>query len=433
MSKPVNIIERGRVFVESLRAMAGRTVWDWRRCPRCESDETQRYGSYVRYPWGLAGQEEVVVRRHLCLPCDSTYSEQSPWLVRGSWYKREVHRYSVDLWQHGGSSLRRVAEWVRSQIGRQERWQLWHPLAPEAPEGERCTLGASTVHRWLDGAGRKAQESVGEQLAGIASSGQMGTDGLWARLRGGSQRVVLALVDTVSGLIHPPVVVEEEESAGAWGVLFWRAREAGLDLDCLGGVTSDGAQGLLAYLRQALSWVRHQRCVWHLWRNLGTELARASARAAQGLAERLAQQARQQVRQELTALLHAIIDAPSYEQAEQALARLMAHAFGAGLGKKLNEQLDRLFMHQLPDHRGLVRVGPEWLWRDFRLRLSHGRNHGSAQHLERAVLRWAVYRNFTPAQSRSEVKRHYKHPGRSALEVAGASPGKISYLDALGV
>jgi len=81
----VNIIERGRGFVESLRAMAGRSVWVWRRCgmqyipsPRCKSDETQRYGSYVRYPWVLAGREEAVVRCHLCLPCNSTYSEQSP-------------------------------------------------------------------------------------------------------------------------------------------------------------------------------------------------------------------------------------------------------------------------------------------------------------------------------------------------------------------
>ena len=101
------------------------------------------------------------------------------------------------------------------------------------------------------------------------------------------------------------------------------------------------------------------------WRNLGaernavhSELARASARAAQGLAEGLAQQARQQVRQGLTALLHAIIDARSYEQAEQALAKLMAHAFWAGLGKKLNEPLDRLFMHQLqPELRSGIMGG----------------------------------------------------------------------------
>jgi hypothetical protein len=53
--------------------------------------------------------------------------------------------------------------------------------------------------------------------------------------------------------------------------------------------------------------------------------------------------------------------------------------------------------------------------------------------LERAALLWAVYRNFTPAQWRSEHKRQYRCPGECALEVAGAPPGEISYLDALGV
>jgi hypothetical protein len=53
--------------------------------------------------------------------------------------------------------------------------------------------------------------------------------------------------------------------------------------------------------------------------------------------------------------------------------------------------------------------------------------------LERAALLWAIYRNFTPAQRRSERHRHYKHPGQSPLEAAGASPGAISYLDALDV
>jgi hypothetical protein len=429
----MSIIERGRVFAESLRSLARRTAWDWRRCPRCSGDRTQRHGSYVRNPWGLAGREVVVVPRHYCLPCKGTYSEQSPWLVRGSWYKREVHRQSVDMWQHTGSSLRRTAEWMRSQMGRQERWWLWQPLGAGSTAGERCHLAASTVHRWLDGAGRKAEESVAGQLAGISNSGQMGTDGLWARLRGGSKRVVLALVDSVSGLLYPPVVVDGEESASAWRWLFARAEQAGLDLAQFGGLTSDGAQGLLSYLQQTLTWVRHQRCVWHLWRNLGPEIARAVSRAAKGLAEGAAQQVRLQTRQELEALLHGIIDAHHYERAEEMLAKLLAHPFGAALGKKLNEQLDRLFMHQLPDHRGLKRVGPEWLWRDFRLRLSHGRNHGSTQRLERAALLWAVYHNFTPAQWRSERKRHYRYPGKCALEVAGAPPGEISYLDALGV
>jgi len=95
--------------------------------------------------------------------------------------------------------------------------------------------------------------------------------------------------------------------------------------------------------------------------------------------------------------------------------------------------IDRLFVYQMDYCRGLQRVSPEWYWRDFRLRLSHGRNHGSEQRLERAALPWAVYHNFEAAQRRSERKRHYRHPGMSALQVAGVPPGEVSYLDALGV
>ena len=103
------------------------------------------------------------------------------------------------------------------------------------------------------------------------------------------------------------------------------------------------------------------------------------------------------------------------------------------LAQKVYLLLDRLLYHLLPVHQGLMRVAPEWLWRDFRLRLSHGRNHGSQNRLEQAAAVWMVYHNFTPAQRRSERKRTYKHPGQSPLQVAGACPGEISYLDALGV
>ena len=114
------------------------------------------------------------------------------------------------------------------------------------------------------------------------------------------------------------------------------------------------------------------------------------------------------------------------------LARLLAHPRGTKLGRLLTEHLDEALMHLLPSHQGLIRVGPEWLWRDFRRRLGRGRNHGSPQRLERAALLWSIYHNFTPAQWRSEHKRKYKHPGQNALEVAGATPGRLSYLDAWG-
>ena len=371
------------------------------------------------------------MQRYCCKTCAKTYSEQSALLIRGSWYAREVHRAAVDHWQHGGMSLRRTAEMLRSWLGRQERWRLWRPFdpVPHAP----CLLAASTVHRWLDGAGKVAEASVAGQLAGINQTQFVGTDGLWAKLKGQAQRVVLLVVDSVSGLVYPPLVATNEAAAGSWQRLFARATQAGLDLDALRGVTSDGAQGLLAYLRQGLPWVQHQRCIWHLWRNLGGELAQAARQAAAGLTDAAAAQARQQARTELGGLIHQIMDAPSYAQAEAALATLLGHPLGATIGKLLNEQLDRMLVYRLAYYRGLQRVTPEWYWRDFRLRLSHGRNHRSDPRLERAALVWAIYHNFEPAQWRSERKRQYRHPGQCALEVAGVPPGQISYLDALGV
>jgi hypothetical protein len=252
-------------------------------------------------------------------------------------------------------------------------------------------------------------------------------------VQGETKRVVLLVVDSVSGLVFPPVVATGEEGTGPWQAMFARAKAAGLDLEGLRGVTSDGAFGLAAYLREGLSWVQQQRCVWHLWRALGRELKRTAAQAAQGMEGEVARQFRQQLRDELVRLIHAVIDAPSYAQGELALELLKAHAWGGSIAQILNAQLDGILAHLVDYYPGLQRVSPEWYWRDFRLRLSRGRNHRSDERLERAALVWAICRNFTPAQRRSEHKRRYRYPGQSPLQVAGAPPGNISYLDALGV
>ena len=187
------------------------------------------------------------------------------------------------------------------------------------------------------------------------------------------------------------------------------------------------------YLRRVMYWVNHQRCVWHVWRNLGGEVRRAMVRAAVGLGEAEAQVAREKARRELILLVHQILDAVRYEEAEAALVRLREHPLGAQLAQKVSLHMDKMFFHLTAYGQGLCRVAPEWCWRDFRLRLSRGRNHGSARRLERAVLVWAIYHNFTPRQWRSERKRQYRHPGQSPLEVARASPEGVSYLDALEV
>jgi len=427
----VNIVERAKAFVQSLRELTERSVWAWRRCPRCGGTDTCKYGSYPRSPWLFGRREKVHVQRHKCRPCNVTYSEQSVLLVRGSWYAREVHRAAIDYWQFGGNSLRRTVELLCAHINHQGRWLIWRPLDPEP--SEQCHLGASTVDRWLDGAGKAAERTVAGQLEGVPSSGQMGTDGLWAVLRGRAKRVVLALVDDVSGLIWAPVVVEGEDEEKSWGEMFERAKKAGLDPDVLRGLASDGATGLVAYLNRALEWVNHQRCVFHVWRNLAGELAKKASEAAIGLSGEVVKAARDQARKELVSLIHGVVDAKSEAAAEAALAKLATHSLGGGLAAMLKRDIEKLLVHQLRYNEGLLRVTPEWVWRDFRLRLSRGRNHGSDKRLERAALVWAIYRNFTPAQWRCERKRKYRHPGKSPLQAAGVPADKISYLDALAV
>ena len=182
-----------------------------------------------------------------------------------------------------------------------------------------------------------------------------------------------------------------------------------------------------------LAWVQHQRCVWHIWRNLAGQLTHAAAQAAAAATADLAEALREQVRAAWVALVHGVIDAQSYAQAEAALVLLRSHPQGAALAQFLNEQLDHILVYLVAYYAGLHRVTPEWYWRDFRLRLSRGRNHGSDLRLERAALVWAIYHDFEPAQWRSERKRHYRYPGQSPRQVAGAPPGQISYLAALGV
>lgn len=425
----MNILQRAQGFVQSL--LHRRQGQGNPPCPHC-GRIANRHGTYPRRPRGFAGQETVRVQRYRCPTCDDTFSESPPDLVPRSHYKREVHRCAIDHWLHGGTSLRRTAEFIRSWLGHQERWLLWRPWDAAPTEADECHLSASTVHRWLDRAGVRAQAEIQGQMEGLPTSGQFGTDGMWARLRGQEQRVILLLTDSVTGLIWPPIVACAESLAG-WEELFLRALQAGLDLTAINGLTSDGSMGLLAYLQRWGRGVHQQRCVFHIWRNLAAEIVRQAAREAKGLAGAAAEMAKERMRQELEGLMRGVIDATSYERAEAALMQLLAHPRGTKLGRALREQLDELLMHLMDEHEGLIRITPEWLWRDFRLRLSRGRNHGSAKRLERAALVWAIYHNFTPTQRRLERKRQYKHPGQSALEVAGIDPGRLSYLDALGV
>ncbi|MHB0859188.1 MAG: transposase [Anaerolineae bacterium] len=425
-----HIVARALAFVQSLLGLAQRTDRQWRMCPHCRSHHVHGNGTYTRRPWTLEGRLTLAVQRYECQSCGGSYSQEHPEYPPKCWYARSVRRYAIDQWCFLGSSLRRVAEWVRSTINKDGRWRMWYPLSRPDPHAPKCTLHHSTVQRWLDQAGQRAEKGVAGMYAGLPPTTLAAADGLWARLRGGATRVLLMLRDSVTGLLWPPVVAVGEEAAVNWAKLYGQAQRAGLELEELRAVVSDGAQGLLSHLRQNLPHVYQQRCVFHTWRNLSRELARQAALGAQGLAGQAVQEARERVGGELTGLVHGVLDAST---SEEALEKLQAHPQGQGLWKVLNARFIHLLTHTMAGHEGLGRVTSEWMWRDFRLRLSRGRNHGDEERLQRAGLLFTSFRNFTPAQMRQERARRYRHPGKSALEVAGLNLEGCSYLDALEV
>ena len=79
---------------------------------------------------------------------------------------------------------------------------------------------------------------------------------------------------------------------------------------------------------------------------------------------------------------------------DQALA--VAHT-GRLLAQLVGVHLEAALIYQCGYNQGLGRASPEWIWRDFRQRVSRGRNHGREQRLERAAVLWALSHNFEPA------------------------------------
>ena len=57
----MNNIERGRVFLQWLQALAARSAWDWKQCLACGSRLTIKNGSYTRRPWFFTGRQCVRV------------------------------------------------------------------------------------------------------------------------------------------------------------------------------------------------------------------------------------------------------------------------------------------------------------------------------------------------------------------------------------
>ena len=96
----------------------------------------------------------------------------------------------------------------------------------------------------------------------------------------------------MNGLVCPPAVVKDEESAAPLAALFARFEVAGVSLKQISGLVSDGAHAPVSHLQQALPWVHQKRCVWHLGGRIAPQMKAVIVGFVGETAESLAEQVR---------------------------------------------------------------------------------------------------------------------------------------------
>ncbi len=208
------------------------------RCPHCGSRVTIKYGWYTRHPWELWGTG------------DGTGTAASVPRVPADVCRDFAVVSTAELVLSGGAAggggslaapghvLRRTAgsdAFVDGASG---------ALATMAPAG---VAPRWTVHRWLEGVrgnGRLREACRGNWRG--SGDQELGTDGLWAKLEGGK---VVRVVLMASGQRQWPDLSAcggtERGARGRMGRLAGaHAQAAGLDLQKLRGICSDGANGL---------------------------------------------------------------------------------------------------------------------------------------------------------------------------------------------
>ncbi len=162
-SEPTEILSKAETFVNLLIAIVAR--WGQRQgpCPRCKSDFVKRHGTRARKIRGHRGRQVIQVQRWRCCVCRKTWSEPIPGVAPFMRYSRAVIRKTLDMYVFGVGSLRIVAQMLRSEINGTERARHWDPEGlewPELPEHRKIRLSHTSVWRWLQEAGRRANKDA---------------------------------------------------------------------------------------------------------------------------------------------------------------------------------------------------------------------------------------------------------------------------------
>lgn len=393
-------------------------------CPRCGSGVWKRSGSYQRGRRCLDRLEtKVHVQRYQCKSCGGTWSEKPPWLAPKKWYGRDVIRMSLDLAMDCTTSWRELTGLVQAILTDAGRALRWAPWCKPKPGAEGVKLAHTTVWRWFQEAGHRAQEKVTTRdRYQELFSGVLATDESWGWLKGIVDGVgrkvgfgVQVLVDGQTRLVLRlrRLRGESEEDLR---VGIEELAQRGIGLEALRAWLSDGLRTYEAVLEMLnLSQLPRQRSVFHLWRNLAGELKIYAE-------ERSKEQAEQ-----LRKAIRGVWDAQSEREAVVALMALVRRYGNDPLAGKTVWLLRSTFKEAMLHLKGIVpdlaRTSgvAEWVWHFYKRRLRLLQCFMSGGGADSFLDLYELYLNFHRYQIRKERKRLYPYPGKCPLEIAGAS------------
>lgn len=423
----MSLIADAKAFVNKLL----RRPDDARRCPRCGLTLTKKNGGRHRSPRDLGGIRSVRIQRHWCYTCRRGYDEELCDIAPHHWYTRRVQRKFLDMYTTIGGSLRRCASWITAEITGCGRTFIWDPLArapwwgrAAEPEPE-IDMSHTTGWRWLQHSGQSWRTRK-KAYAEVPQSGVVASDASYVRIHG-VWTAILGIVDGIKRTTFGLFPLRSDESDEEIERAFDLAAKAGLNLEQIKVFASDGAPGFREFLARCLYWVRHQRCVFHLWRNVLPIITRYATAAgeqwAEGLKMCIACVWNATSRVEAEAMLKLLVGIYGAEPIAQEAVRLVENTF------------EQAMTHLSAGLPGLGRTSCvcEWVWRYYKERVRQMGGFMSTGGCDNFNAVWELALNFRRYQRRKERLRHYLYPGLCPLEVAGVMVQDVAWLDALAV
>lgn len=422
----MNIIALAQQFVQRLLYPA-----DPRCCPRCHKAMGKKNGTRWVTIRDLDGQGAHRERHQnwWCHLCRRSYYVADPRRRKYARYTRQVQRKSLDMYVHVGGSLRHVADDLRAEVNDTGRAYIWNPLRRLKPPPERLAkLSHTTIWRWEQQAGQQALHYRQARLWHdvVPFSGALVADATGISVRGINMSLHW-VGEAVSGLSLRWQRLNQESDLVIRGQFRAALETWGWQPTQVQYLVSDGANAYHSVLEHLLRQAHHQRCVFHLWRNILPTI----------LVYR--HQAGWPVARELTVALAKVWNATHLEQAQRFLTKVqykwrdfsLLHPLFALIARTLPEAMTHTSCPG--DSLGCTSNLAERFVRRYKQRTRRMGCFMSTQGADHFNALWEIYANFEQLQIRREHKKRYRHSGQSPLEVAQADFHDLTWLDVIGL